>query len=107
MNKYQQFISELKIAHIRAEHVGKKEIAEQYKGIYIKLETLKEARHLALIGEQSTEKIAYKEISELLERKGEESFEKVAEHIDNLLSEKYNIRVKNEKDMKQQESYER
>ena len=105
MDRYQQFISEFKIAKIRAEYIGEKEMAEQYKKIYKKLETIKESRHLALIGEQSTEKIAYKEISEFLTRKGQESFEKNVEYIDDLLSEKYNIQVKNKKDTKQKGNY--
>ena len=103
---YRRFIANLGILYIRAEHNKDQLTAEYYRNIYKKLELIQERRHLALIEEESKEKIIYEEILQIVENmykeENDQTFKNTIQEVEALLNEKYDNNLEETEKEKQQ-----
>ena len=112
---YRRFIAHLGILYMRAQYNGNQIATDYYRNIYKKLELIQEKRHLALLGEESKERILYEEIIKIVEtiyqkeenQENSQVFKNTLQEIEDLLNEKYNIELEETKNEKQQSEEEK
>ena len=108
---YQRFRADLKIAQMRAMNNKENESAKYYKDLFNKMELIRERRHLALIGEQSSEKIMYRKILQEIGKiyiehdnvynNEEEMFKKATKKIEKILNNEYNFDITTKRNPKE------